>query len=70
MFFRYSDDSYDKEVENFMRRLKRVANKYKGKLPLICFNCVKIGHFSSKCPYAKGANSDEEDVPKKINIRK
>jgi hypothetical protein len=49
-----------------LRRLKKGTDKYKGKLPSKCFNCGKIGHFSSKCPYARGLNSDnEEEVPKK-----
>jgi hypothetical protein len=33
-------------------------------LPLKFFNCVKIDHFSTKCPYAKNSNSNEEEVPK------
>ena len=49
-----------------MRRLKKGIGNYKGKIPLKCFNCGKIGHFSSKCPYARGSYSDEEEeVPKK-----
>jgi hypothetical protein len=61
-----SDDSEeDEEMENFVRKLKRGTDKYKGMLPLKCFNCGGIGHFDSKFPYAKNKNSDEEDDPKK-----
>jgi hypothetical protein len=61
-----SDDSNeDEETTNFIRNLKRGTDKYKGMLPLIFFYCGKIGHFSSKCPYAKKSNSDEEESPKK-----
>ena len=29
-------------------------------MPLKCFACGKIGHFASKCPYAKNSDSDED----------
>ena len=37
----------------FERRMKTRSGKYKGKLPFKCFNCGKVGHFASKCPYKK-----------------
>ena len=60
-----NDSNEDEEITNFVRKLKRATGKYKGKLPLICFNCGKIGHFSNKFSYAKNTNSDEEESPKK-----
>jgi hypothetical protein len=45
-------DEYE-EIANFIRKLKRGTDKYKGTFPLICFNCGKIGHCASKYPYAK-----------------
>ena len=40
---------YDEEVANFVKRLNKETNgRYRGKLPLICFNCDGIGHFSKK----------------------
>jgi hypothetical protein len=52
-------------VENFIRKLKRGTEKYKGMLPLKFFNCDGIGRFSSKFPYSKNKSSDEEEYPKK-----
>ena len=60
-----SDDSDDEEIENFVRKMKRGAGKYKSKLPLKCFSCEKIGHFTSKCHYAKNSDSDEYDNSKR-----
>ena len=55
------DESDNKEEANFVRNLKRGTCKDEGKLPLKCFECGKIGHFASKCPYAKDQNSDYEN---------
>jgi hypothetical protein len=60
-----SDDSKeDEEVANFVKRLKDGTEKYKGKLPLICFNCDSVGHFSNKCHYKKNKINEEEYDPK------
>lgn len=34
-----------------MRKMKRGICKYKGKLPLVCFYCGEIVHFSTKFPH-------------------
>jgi hypothetical protein len=49
----------DEEVANFIKRLNKGTNgSYRGKLPLICFNCDGIGHFSNKCPHKKKINDE------------
>jgi hypothetical protein len=46
-------------VANFVKRLNKGTNdRYRGKLPLICFNCDGIGHFSNKCPHKKKRNDE------------
>ena len=46
-------------MANFIKRLNKVTNgKYRGKLPLICFNCDGIGHFANKCPHKKKRNDE------------
>jgi hypothetical protein len=51
----------DEEVSNFVRRLtKGTKDIYRGKLPLICFNCDGIGHFPNKFPHKKNNRNDED----------
>ena len=52
------------EEANFIKKLQKRSRKYKGKLPFKCFNCGKIGHFQSKCPYPKEDSEDEDDKNK------
>ena len=60
-----NDESNSEQEANFVRKLKWGTSKYKGKLPLKCFECGRIGHFASKCPYAKNPNSHDENNCKK-----
>jgi hypothetical protein len=61
-----SDDSNEnEEIANFVKKLKRRTDKYKGIIPLKCFNFGKIGHFVNKCSYAKKSDSGEQEDPKK-----
>jgi hypothetical protein len=46
-------------VANFVKILNKGTNdRYRGKLPLICFNCDGIGHFAIKCPHNKKINDE------------
>jgi hypothetical protein len=46
-------------VANFFKRLNKGTNtRYRGKIPLICFNCDGIGHFANKCPHKKKINDE------------
>jgi hypothetical protein len=49
----------DEEVANFVKGLNKGTNvRYRGKLPLICFNFDGIGHFANKCPHKKKRNDE------------
>jgi hypothetical protein len=37
---------------------KGTDDRYRGNLPLICFNCDDIGHFANKCPHKKKRNDE------------
>jgi hypothetical protein len=46
-------------VPNFVKRLNKGTNdRYRGKLPLICFNCDGFGHFANKFPHKKKINDE------------
>jgi hypothetical protein len=47
------DNDLDEEITNFVRRFQKGSGRYKGKSPLKCFNCGKIGHIVENCYYKK-----------------
>ena len=47
-----------------LKKLEKGTGKYKGKLPLKCFNCGRYGHFASKFTYPKQDDSDERETSK------
>jgi hypothetical protein len=47
-------------MDNFVRKLQKGTDKYKCMLPLKCFNCGGIGHFSSKFPHMNKDGDEEE----------
>ena len=59
----HSENLNDEEAL-FISKLERGTGKYKGKLPLKCFNCGRIGHFSSKCTYTKQDENEEKETSK------
>jgi hypothetical protein len=56
----HEDSEEDMEEANFVKNPKRGTGKYKGKLPLKCFHCGRIGNFASKCPLNKHYDGEEE----------
>jgi hypothetical protein len=49
----------DEEVANFVKRLNKKTNgRYRGKIPLIYFNCDGIGHFNNKFSYNEKRNDE------------
>jgi hypothetical protein len=46
-------------VANFVKRLnKGIDGRYRGNIPLICFNYDGIGHFANKFPHNKKRNDE------------
>ena len=54
-------ENLDDEEALFVSKLKKGTGKYKGKIPLKCFNYGRIGHFSHKRSYPKQEESDQEE---------
>ena len=50
---------FDDKEALLVKNIKRGIGKYKGKLPLKCFNYGGIDHFPSKFPYPKQEDDDE-----------
>ena len=42
------------------------TGKFKGKLPLICFDCGEVGHFVAKCPHKNEHVTKGKKSPKKF----
>ena len=43
------EDDVDQLEALLARRFHRVKGRYKGKLPIICFNCNEVGHIAARC---------------------
>jgi hypothetical protein len=59
-----SDDDLDELEALLAKRLPRGKGKYKGKLPIICFTCKKVGHITEE-----GERIDKIKVTKTIKIK-
>ena len=57
-------ENLDDEEALFIKKIEKGTGKYKGKLPLKCFNYGIIGHFASKCTYPKQDDNDERETSK------
>jgi hypothetical protein len=49
--------------------MKRGTGKYKGMIPLKCFNCDGVGYFYNKFPYKNKESNEERDSKKKNKIQ-
>jgi hypothetical protein len=49
---------------------KGTSGRYRGNIPLICFNCDGIGHFANKCTNKKKRNDEGYSKSKHTYKRK
>jgi uncharacterized lipoprotein YehR (DUF1307 family) len=55
------DNDLDEEIANFVRRFQKGSGRYKGKSPLKCFNCGRIGHIVENCYYKKRSLNNKKN---------
>ena len=48
-----NEDDVDQLEALLARRFHRGKGKFKGKMPIICFNCNEVGHISARCTQKK-----------------
>ena len=58
------------EEANFVKNLRRSIVKFKGKLLVKWFDCDRIGHLSSKWPFNKHSDGEEESNRKTKEYKK
>ena len=66
----HEDSKEDVEEAKFVKNLIIGSGPYKGKLPLKCFDCGRIWHFVSKCPFNKHSDGEEESNRKTKEYKK
>ena len=55
------DEEYVEQIEALLaRRFYRGKEKFKGKLPIIYFNCNEIGHIVARCPKKKNYKGSDK----------
>ena len=70
-----SDSDTDEEdvnhLEAFLERtFHRGKGKFKGKLPIICFNCGEVGHIDARCPQKKNHKGGDKYKSKRDDNNK
>ena len=53
------DEDIDKLETLLARRFHKGKEKYKCKMPVICFNCHEVGHIAARCPEKKKNRDDK-----------
>ena len=55
------DEDIDELKALFARRFHRGKGKYKGRVPIICFNCHEVGHIVARCPKKKNKRNKKDE---------
>ena len=69
-----NNDIDEEDVEQhetlLARRFHKGKGKFKGKLPIICFNCNEVGHIATRCPNKKNYKGGDKYKSRRDEDRK
>ena len=55
-----NEEDFEQLEALLARRFHRGKGKFKGKLPIICFNCNEVVHIATRCPKKRNYEGNDK----------